>query len=347
MNTMKPSRTVILFSRENRHAPGGVELFNRNLRSLLDGYRVIHVQEASPDQPTKAAYLHRLRGTIQAIRENPGAPVLVQYGSFLDVLAIAALRPFSDNIYAIAHCSESWKHVTSPLMFAPTGQILKRGLRRLFVLAQNQADVFAVARPHRIHTIIHPAYDAPVPARSERRGFVYVGRLVAEKGVLDLVDAWALLHREGYRAPLDLYGTGDAAFLEELKAKIAALGLSEDIVLRGRLADPAAIAAAYDGAEGVVYPSYVDAFPLVILESFARGTPCVITTVGEGPRFVDCPALTVTPGDVPAIAQAVRAIADRRIPAELIADRQEKAREYARGRIIDDLVAEGVLEKMA
>lgn len=336
------AQPLILFSRENRRAPGGVELFNRNLRALLAGREVIHIAEKTPDQPTRAAYAHRLRGTIKALRKHPGAPVLVQYGSFLDVLAIAALRPFSRNIHAIAHCSESWKHISSPGMFALTTSILKRGLRRLFVLAHNQEQVFADVRPQRIHTIIHPAYNAPRAEGVPRSGFVFVGRLVAEKGVLDLVDAWAALRADGFRAPLDLYGVGDEAFLKELQDKIAALDLGADIHIRGRLADPAAIVDVYDRALGVVYASYVDAFPLVILESFARGTPCVITTVGEGPRFVDCPALTVTPGDVPAIARAVRAIADGTIDPALVADRQVKARGYAEGRIVDDLVAAGV-----
>jgi glycosyltransferase involved in cell wall biosynthesis len=58
----------------------------------------------------------------------------------------------------------------------------------------------------------------------------------------------------------------------------------------------------------LVLPSYAENLPMVILEAFAHGVPVISTPVGAIPEVVipERNGLLVDPGDVPALAAAIR-----------------------------------------
>jgi glycosyltransferase involved in cell wall biosynthesis len=129
------------------------------------------------------------------------------------------------------------------------------------------------------------------------RYLVYVGRLVALKGVADLVDAM----REFPDVPLILVGDGpDRDRLRGLASGVQAsfLGhVSHEEVLRH-----------IEGAACLVLPSRTEAFSNVILEAMSLGVPVIATRVGGNPDLVRDGenGLLVPPGDPPALARAIR-----------------------------------------
>jgi len=165
--------------------------------------------------------------------------------------------------------------------------------------------------------IIPPGY-SPLPAptagapsfqerfRIEGPFLLFVGRLASNKGLLDLVDAFALLGRHDPTARLVLVGE-DGGMGARVDSRARERGVSDRVHRLGRVADDAVLASAYREARITVLPSEYEAFGLVLLESLAQGTPVVATRVGGIPEVVDDgqTGLLVPPCDPEALAVAL------------------------------------------
>jgi glycosyltransferase involved in cell wall biosynthesis len=132
----------------------------------------------------------------------------------------------------------------------------------------------------------------------------FVGRLVPDKGLRFLMQALALLDREGCRDwQFVLLGEGpDRAAIE---AQAQSLGLQDRVRLLGNRSDVAELLPALDL---FVLPSLVEAFPMVVVEAMACGLPVLATDVGDVARIVETPATgrVVAPRDAVALAAALR-----------------------------------------
>lgn len=148
------------------------------------------------------------------------------------------------------------------------------------------------------------------------------GLLNQSKGIETVIDALALLRREGMAASLLLIGAGvgandpsNRATEAAIDAQCDAAGLSAFVRKTGRL--PAAEVAETLAASDVCVLPYRDgASPRrgSLLAAFAQGVPVVTTTPAPG-AYAGVPALRdgdgarcVSPGDARAIAEAVRMI---------------------------------------
>jgi glycosyltransferase involved in cell wall biosynthesis len=137
---------------------------------------------------------------------------------------------------------------------------------------------------------------------------VYVGRLVPEKGLRELLDAMDVLAATHPRATLALVGEGPMRATLEAAASGALRG-------RVRLAGvqpPDVVASWMAASDLVTLPSYSEGHPNVLVEALACGRPVVATPVGGIPEVVDpsC-SLIVPPRDAAALAGALRASLER------------------------------------
>ncbi len=155
-------------------------------------------------------------------------------------------------------------------------------------------------------------YSEPVPRPPV---IAAVGRLVEKKGFGDLLDAVALLRRQGREVRLDLVGTG--LLQEQLVAQVEALGLQDVVTMHGALPQ-SEVRRIVSGAAVFAAPCVVaedgnrDGLPTVVLEAMALGTPCVATPVTGIPEVVNdgVTGLLVPERAPEALAQALARVLD-------------------------------------
>jgi glycogen(starch) synthase len=153
---------------------------------------------------------------------------------------------------------------------------------------------------------------------------VFFGRLEWEKGVHDLITALPRIRRTHPGTRLVVAGRGrQAASLVALARKHRVL---RSVDFTGHLPDKALVAC-LAAADVVVLPSRYEPFGIVALEAAAAGAPLVAAaTGGLGEVIIDGETgLSFPPGDVPALATAVRAVLDDPVAADRRA-RRAKAR---------------------
>lgn len=178
-----------------------------------------------------------------------------------------------------------------------------------------------------------------IPAGHRVVGFV--GRLVAEKGIPELLDAFRAVHRELPDTVLLIIGPGDPDKRDAMTPDaIAAAHPDLPVQFAGYRHDMPYLYALMDV---FVLPSHREGLPQTLMEAAAMGIPAVATDV-RGCREVVVDGQTgliVPPGDATSLAAALIRIL--RSPAETAAmGRQAVARarrEYDQRRVFDRLDA--------
>ncbi len=133
---------------------------------------------------------------------------------------------------------------------------------------------------------------------------VNVGRLCAQKGQLLLVEAAALLKRDGVAFELVLAGDGEMR--ESIEAAIARNGLGGCVRITGWV-DSATVRREMVAARALVLPSFAEGLPVVIMEAMAVGRPVVTTRIAGIPELVrdGVDGWLVPPGDIVQLKEAM------------------------------------------
>lgn len=128
-----------------------------------------------------------------------------------------------------------------------------------------------------------------------------VGRLDAEKNPLMLADVLARLDDR-----FQLVVCGDGPLQEELRRRLAALGLDQRAELRGHVPMGEELMRLYRACHLLLHVSWTEGVPQVLLEAFATALPVVATNVGGVAKAAGEAALLIPPGDPDAAANAIR-----------------------------------------
>lgn len=219
---------------------------------------------------------------------------------------------------AMAHqvlcVSESVRKLAVDEGLCPPGKI--RVLLRGSINGVDSAGRFDPARGAPLRKEVRERFGIPADARV----IGFVGRLVRDKGIVELAGAWTRLRADHPDAHLLMVGPVEAgdpvppAVLEALRGDP-----------RVHLPGPSDAAGMYPAMDLVVLPTYREGFPVVPLEAAAMGLAVVATRV---PGCVDAvedggTGALVPAGDAAALAEAV---------ARYLADPELRARHGARAR---------------
>ena len=130
-----------------------------------------------------------------------------------------------------------------------------------------------------------PNLVAKATAKSDLKSYnlVSVGRLSKEKGFLDLIDVFDLIHKKYPDWKLNIVGDGEEK--DKITSKIDKLGLSNSVVMHGFL-DSNEVGKILSKSSVYLMTSYTESFGIVLLEAFSYGVPCVAFDSAEGAREI-------------------------------------------------------------
>lgn len=114
--------------------------------------------------------------------------------------------------------------------------------------------------------------------------FIFVGRLVGDKGINELVMAFVRLHQEYKDTRLILVGRYEEnldPILPETKCLIES---SDSIEAVGEQKD---VRPFYEKSDVLVFPSYREGFPNVVLEAGAMGLPSIVTDINGSREIIE------------------------------------------------------------
>lgn len=163
-------------------------------------------------------------------------------------------------------------------------------------------------RAHVIGCSVPERLFANEPVTSHHKNFVFVGRLVPQKGPELLIEAFAAAHKRGIDAELVI--VGDGPMRQTLVNQAASLGIADHVRFTGWL-DETGVRSELTNARAFVMGSFSEGLPLACMEAFATGRPVI------APRIAGIPELVkdrengwlFTCGDTRGLADAIEAAA--------------------------------------
>jgi len=170
---------------------------------------------------------------------------------------------------------------------------------------------------------------------------ISVGRLLVNKGSILLVEAAGLLAATG--AKFQLVFVGDGPLRSQLEARVAELGIREQVQFVGHVRDPEGWLAK---AEVVVRASYTEGLSLAVIEAMAAGRCNIVSDIPANKELIDDGrnGLLFRCGDAADLARALEAaIGDPELRRRTAHQAQRDSQQYTWERMAS-LHAEAFLE---
>ena len=162
---------------------------------------------------------------------------------------------------------------------------MKNELQRLFGLPYEKINVIPNGVDLNLYDNIERDYDFRRRyAMDNEKIILFIGRLVYEKGIQNLIAAMPKILSSYNDAKLIIAGKG--GMISELRAQVNALGLSEKVYFTGYLAGKD-VKKMYKCADVAVFPSTYEPFGIVAIEAMLSGNPIVVSDVGGLNEIVD------------------------------------------------------------
>ena len=200
-------------------------------------------------------------------------------------------RPLYRAMLTVLRRADTWVAISTHLRRAMEAAGIPR---ERVVMIPNGVDTrrFAPVRPD----------TPPAPRAAPAPRVVFVGRLVREKALPVLLQAWALVHQRVPDARLEIVGDGPLA--QELQTLTEQWGLTSTVRLHGFHAD---VTPFLQAANVFVLSSYVEGLANTLLEAMAVSLPVVATRIsGSEDVVIDGETgLLVPAGDAAALARAL------------------------------------------
>lgn len=118
----------------------------------------------------------------------------------------------------------------------------------------------------------------------------FVGRLVREKGLTDLIDAFTLCKTFNVRARLMVVGdTLPSDYDGSVKSKLEELRsfYPDSVLLTGMIADKSELLRCFHSMNCFCLPSYREGLPTSLMEAMACGVPCIATDIRGCNELID------------------------------------------------------------
>jgi glycosyltransferase involved in cell wall biosynthesis len=146
---------------------------------------------------------------------------------------------------------------------------------------------------------------AAKPLRSDKFTFIFAGRLVKDKGVNELIEAYDRLSKEFRYVRLRLLGRMEKD-LDPLPARtVETIRDNQSIIYEGFQNDVRPYMLA---SQALILPSYREGFPNVVIQAGALGLPCIVTDINGSNEIIrhEVNGLIVPKQDTESLYKAMR-----------------------------------------
>ena len=155
---------------------------------------------------------------------------------------------------------------------------MKNELQRLFGLPYEKINVVPNGVNLNLYNGVERDYDFRRQyAADNEKIILYVGRLVYEKGIQNLIAAMPKVLNGYHDSKLIIAGKG--GMIDELRDEVRRLGIENKVYFTGYL-KLNQVTKMYKCADVAVFPSSYEPFGVVALEGMLSGTPVVVSDVG-------------------------------------------------------------------
>lgn len=356
---------ILLYSKAFHPMVGGIETVTAMMAEWFNklGHRCeVLTPVENPEADTFPYAVHRQPGFRQTLKLVAAADIVISKGASLALLPYCLLvgKPFiwvhsgyqascvdglgwvdGEAAPMTPRASLAFHYRRSGLLFAlkAAGKLYLRRLACHRLVAVNIAvsDWVAMRQPFANQVRIHnpfPLHRFAVvatadAAASPRYAFLYLGRLVSEKGVGTLIRALALLAREQPQEDLTLLLVGDGAWRANLEALARELKVDGQIEFAGRLTGEPLLEAVRQGGIAVVPSEWEEPMGGVALELLAAGKPLIVAKNGGLAECVGDAALLFDNGDHEMLARCLwRLYTDAALRATLVANAARQIKQF-------------------
>jgi glycosyltransferase involved in cell wall biosynthesis len=244
---------------------------------------------------------------VRARAREIGAQVIHGHGAKGGAYARLAGMPGAVRVYTPHGGSlhYSWKSPAGMLYLRTERTLMRRTDLFLFESKYGRGAFLAkVGEPAALTRVVHNGVTAEefetVSTEDEATDLVFVGELRALKGIDLLIEAVAILARQGKRVTATI--AGDGGERKRLEQRVAREGLAEAVRFIGAM--PAR--KAFGLGRLLVVCSRAESLPYIVIEGAAAGVPMLAVRVGGIPEiFGPYAATLLPPGDPKALAQAI------------------------------------------
>jgi glycosyltransferase involved in cell wall biosynthesis len=171
--------------------------------------------------------------------------------------------------------------------------------------------------------------------------FIFVGRLVGDKGINELISAFSNLKPETLNFKLLLVGPFETELDPLLPKTISVIESNPNITSVGFQAD---VRPYFGISDCLVFPSYREGFPNVVLQAGAMGLPSIVTNINGCNEIIEegINGLIIPPKDIIALQNAmISLLEDKNVFKNL----KNNARQMITSRYEQKLVWEALLEE--
>ncbi len=294
----------------------GYGKYSKSVLSELRHLPGLSVREITVDFPLHFPYKNLLLNfsatPFKAMRERSGA-ITHATSQGLAFLGTLHFKPFVVTAYdAIAFAlPEERQSIAKRLLLS----LMRRGLRRANAIitisefSRRELSKYAGLSKARIH-VAYPAVDTRIfkplkSAKPDLNTVLYVGSEQPRKNTGVLLEAFALAKKRIPR--LNLLKVGAPQWREGRKsfmAKARQLGVERDISFIESVSEHE-LAAVYNRAGVLVFPSTYEGFGLPPLEAMACGLPVISSNAASLPEVTGKAAISLDPRNVSGFASAI------------------------------------------
>ncbi|HVO77685.1 MAG TPA: glycosyltransferase, partial [Methanomassiliicoccales archaeon] len=156
----------------------------------------------------------------------------------------------------------------------------------------------------------------PLDVARRKDTLLYVGRIMAYKGIDHALGAIALLKKHGFSAKLRIIGDGPA--VNDLKSLANRLGVEDQVTWLGDVGDEE-LNREYRSAGALVLLSAAEAYGLVVAEAMSCGTPAIVAKKEALVEFLNEPGCVGVeyPPKAEDLARTIRDVLEGRLATQV------------------------------